>query len=83
MRTFSNSLEATAAAAGLYHMFRYRAAGADAAAKVDAAKADAAKGSLAAQRQLHAALLAAGLGVIVRPSSLLFWLLPGEQLWLL
>jgi len=65
VRTVSSALEATAAAAALYHLARYRAAGSDS----------------AAGRQLSAALLAAGSGVVVRPPSLLFWLLPGAFLW--
>lgn len=61
MRTVSNSLEALAAAAALYHLRIYQEA-------PDAA---------AARRHISIAAAAAALGVMIRPPSLLFWLLPG------
>lgn len=62
VRTVSNSLEALAAVTALYHLGRYRAA----------------PDEQTARRQLPVALAAAALGVVLRPPSLLFWLLPGR-----
>lgn len=61
VRTVSNSLEALASVAALYHLWCYRAA----------------PGAAAAKRQLRIAVAAAAAGVVIRPPSLLFWLLPG------
>lgn len=61
VRTVSSSLEALATVAALYHLRVFREA------------ADA----VAARRHIHIAATAAALGVVIRPSSLLFWLLPG------
>jgi hypothetical protein len=61
VRTVSNSLEALAAAAALYHLRSYQEA-------PDAA---------AARQHVSIAAAAAALGVVIRPTSLLFWLLPG------
>ena len=92
VRTVSSALEALAVVAALHHLGAWHAAAAAAAAaappaggcwaEAPYAVSGGAGGSRVGEGsgvgQLRAALLAAGLGVVVRPPNLLFWLPIGE-----
>lgn len=92
VRTVSSALEALAVVAALHHLGAWHAAAAagtasapgaggcwaDAPHLVSACPGGGREGEGGSVGQLRAALLAAGLGVVVRPPSLLFWLPIGE-----
>lgn len=76
-RTYSNCLEALAAAAGAYHWLRSRGTPASS-DQTSSRRGRQAAGAAAAQRRRHqrAWIAWAAASTVVRPSSALFWALP-------
>ena len=75
MRTYSNSMEALAAAAGTYHWLCCQRGGAIAASAAPRRAVKHAPGNAARVHQ-RTWIACAALSVVVRPSSALFWALP-------